>query len=230
MKRFSLLARVLTMLMCIGAWATPALAQPRPQTPQPARKPEKVQPARPEDEADTQKDKLTKQSEAAFDKRDFKAAEAAIRQLIEIDGTNFVPWYNLACALSMQDRTTDAGPALEKAIELGFSDLETLRRDPHLEALRRTANYKRLAANWGDILNSRIETSLDGIRKGYGPGYTVEKNDALRLAYVSAFAPGSFSQAKVEIDRLTAWWETNVATPVTGSVLENKPLASEPGE
>ncbi len=165
---------------------------------------------------DARKADLNKRAEAAFDKPDYLLAEKVLRQLIEIDGENFVPWYNLACALSMQDRTMDAGPALEKAIELGYSDLGAMQNDPHLAAVRKTENYRKIIASWDAILDARIESNLDAIKKTYGPGYTVERDAGLRLAYVSAFAPSSFDLAKKEIQTLTRWWEASVAAPVTG--------------
>ncbi|MGE3107397.1 MAG: PDZ domain-containing protein [Phycisphaerales bacterium] len=162
------------------------------------------------------KNQLNKQIDAAFDKSDYVLAESLLRELIKIDGENFVPWYNLACALSMQGRTQDAGPALEKSIELGFSDLGALQSDPHLVAVRRTSNYRKIVASWNAILDARIESNLQAIKKTYGPSYTAERDESLRLAYVSAFAPGSFENAKKEVKQLTQWWEATVATPVTG--------------
>jgi len=157
------------------------------------------------------RDRLVKESDAAFEKDDFVAAEGILRKLIEIDGDNFVPYYNLCCALCCQDRTQDAGPMLEKAIQLGFTDLQQLQTDPHLAALRRTENYKRLVARWGEILGARIESDFDAIKKRYGASYTYEKDEKLRLAYASAFAPSSFEQAKKELARLSEWWATEVA-------------------
>lgn len=219
MRRFLNPDRFLSALICgclsillSCSIATAQSTPPRKDTPsnkQPAHAPD----------LEKRKEELNKQSEAAFEKLDYKAAEAIIRTLIEIDEGNFVPWYNLACALSMQGRTEDAGPALENAIELGFSDLTTLQSDPHMAALRRTANYRRLADNWGKILNDRIENNLEALKKSYGPAYTFEKDPKLRLVFASAFAPSSFEQAKKEIARMTVLWETLVTTPVTGSIL-----------
>lgn len=226
MRRFLNLDRFRAALSCgllpVLLTSGVALAQTAPASKPP---PTRQTPARGED-LEKRKEELVKQSEAAFGRQDFKGAETLIRTLIEIDGDNFVPWYNLACSLSMQGRTEDAGPALEKSIELGFSDLTTLQSDPHMAAVRRTANYRRLADNWGKILNERIESNLDALKKAYGPAYTFEKDPKLRLAFASAFAPSSFEQAKKEVARMTALWETLVTTPVTGSVLQ--PAATAP--
>lgn len=162
-----------------------------------------------------EKDRLNKTSTAAFDRGDFKAAEAVLRELVRIDPDNFVPWYNLACALSSQNRTEEAGPMLEKAIELGFSDLRHMQQDPHLANLRRTENYKRIVENWNDILTAHGDQRLEEARRKYGPKYTYEKDPEHRLAYVSAFPPESFSQVKSEIASLIRWWETYVCPPAS---------------
>ena len=97
---------------CIAVLCPISIAPAEPAPPHkeaPARKsPSKV------NDLEKRKEDLNKQSEAAFESQDYKAAEAIIRSLIEIDGENFVPWYNLACSLSMQGRTEDAGPVSKK--------------------------------------------------------------------------------------------------------------------
>ncbi|MBC7773592.1 MAG: PDZ domain-containing protein [Pyrinomonadaceae bacterium] len=233
MRRFLNLDRVLLALACgCGSILFPISVLTAQSLPERKETPSQKAPARKPD-LEKRKEDLNKQSEAAFERRDYKGAEAVLRELIEIDGENFVPWYNLACSLSMQGRTEDAGPMLEKAIELGFSDLTTLQSDPHMAALRRTPNYRRLADSWGKILNERIENNLDALKKSYGPAYTFEKDPALRLVFASAFAPSSFLQAKKEVARMTVLWETLVSTPVTGSVLNpaaTRPAREEPDD
>ncbi len=112
MRRFLNLDRFRAALSCgllpVLLTSGVALAQTAPASKPP---PTRQTPARGED-LEKRKEELVKQSEAAFGRQDFKVAETLIRTLIEIDGDNFVPWYNLACSLSMQGRTEDAGPAL----------------------------------------------------------------------------------------------------------------------
>lgn len=167
----------------------------------------------PQPDPEAERATLEKQSGDAFARKDYKAAEAALRRLTVVDADNFVPWYNLACALCVQGRTEEAGPALERAIELGFSDLQQLQSDPYLAALRRTENYKRLTGAWNEILGANIDQRLQAARKQYGPSYTIEKDAAHRLAYVSAFPEASFAQAKQDIGRLIDWWGRYVCDP-----------------
>lgn len=50
--------------------------------------------------------------------------------------------YNLACSLSLKKRYPDALRALQKAVELGYSDWDWLEKDGDLEGLRQRPAYK----------------------------------------------------------------------------------------
>jgi Flp pilus assembly protein TadD len=47
-----------------------------------------------------------------------------------------VVWYNLACSLALANRADDAFDALNRAVELGYSDYEAMKKDPDLASLR----------------------------------------------------------------------------------------------
>jgi hypothetical protein len=196
---------VLAGLASLVAFASPVVAQP------------KVEPSPPREQApaplSSDPAELNKQSMAAFARHDYKRAETILRRLVEVDDDNFVPWYNLACALSSQGNTNEAGPALENAIERGFSDLRQMQIDPHLANLRKTENYQKLVKGWTEILSAHAEARLEDAKKKYGPSYTYEKDQPHRLAYVSAFPAQSFGEAKTQIRQLISWWETSVCPP-----------------
>ncbi len=68
---------------------------------------------------------------------------------VDLDITQLKPdepeaWYNLACSLSMVGRKDDAFVALEKAIDLGYSDFEWMARDPDLKPLQGDPRLARL--------------------------------------------------------------------------------------
>jgi Tfp pilus assembly protein PilF len=52
----------------------------------------------------------------AFARRDYMAAEDALRTLLRLDPKSFVAWYNLACALSLQGIGAESADALVKAV------------------------------------------------------------------------------------------------------------------
>lgn len=150
-------------------------------------------------------DELNNRAMTAFARRDYEAAEEALRALLRLDPTSFVAWYNLACALSLQGKADEGAQALVKAVEHGFSDIGQLTRDPDLQAIRTQPEYARIVDNWSAILHAQGQANLDLVRKLYGASYTYETDDKLRLAYASAFDPGSFAQARADIERLAAW-------------------------
>lgn len=148
---------------------------------------------------------LNQRAMTAFSRRDSMAAEHVLREMLRLEDSNFVTWYNLACALSLQDKGADAADAIVRAVELGFSDIGQLRRDPDLAAARDHPAYKQVVDNWSAILKAQGEANLAIARKLYGPTYHYEMDDTLRLAYASAFDVGSFTQARMEIEKLAAW-------------------------
>jgi tetratricopeptide (TPR) repeat protein len=54
--------------------------------------------------------------------------------------------YNLACSYSLTKRQEQAASALLRAIDLGYSDLKWLLKDPDLENLRKHAAFNKILA------------------------------------------------------------------------------------
>lgn len=54
--------------------------------------------------------------------------------------------YNLACSYALTKRHEQAGAALLRALELGYSDLKWLMKDPDLESLRKHAAFDKVKA------------------------------------------------------------------------------------
>jgi len=80
--------------------------------------------------------------ESAHARHDYAAMERACREGAEL-GTSDELWaYNLACALALQHKTTEALAALDHAIACGFRDADFLRKDPDFAALRDTDGFK----------------------------------------------------------------------------------------
>lgn len=146
----------------------------------------------------------------AFSEGDHAEAERILRDWIDEEPNNFVPWYNLACALALQEKTEEAERALARAVELGFADLAHMINDGDLRNLRETETFISIVENWDLIEEARIDARLERARQRYGPRYTYERDDDLRLAYVSGFDRAAFERAKEEIDRLVRWWDRHV--------------------
>jgi tetratricopeptide (TPR) repeat protein len=66
------------------------------------------------------------------------------RRLVRLIPDNSIAWYNLACSYTVLGMIEPAFPALQRSLELGYSWINHLRRDPDLKALRRDPRFARL--------------------------------------------------------------------------------------
>jgi tetratricopeptide (TPR) repeat protein len=66
------------------------------------------------------------------------------RRLVRLLPERPIPWYNLACSYALLGMTDPALHALGRALDLGYSHLRHLRRDPDLKSLRRDPRFVRL--------------------------------------------------------------------------------------
>jgi tetratricopeptide (TPR) repeat protein len=63
-------------------------------------------------------------------------------RLAELEPTNPLVFYNLACSYSLLGRCEAAADAIEKALSLGYCDFKWLVKDPDLKKLRAHERYK----------------------------------------------------------------------------------------
>jgi tetratricopeptide (TPR) repeat protein len=66
------------------------------------------------------------------------------RKLVRLAPQNATAHYNLACSLALSKRRGDALRSLHKAVELGYTDLQWMLRDPDLESLKADPEFKEL--------------------------------------------------------------------------------------
>ena len=68
------------------------------------------------------------------------------RKLVKLEPSNATAHYNLACSLALLKRKADALRILERAITLGYTDYEWMAKDPDLETLKKSAEFRALIA------------------------------------------------------------------------------------
>ncbi len=150
---------------------------------------------------------------AAIKRGDLETAERLLRQQVEIDGGNFVPYYNLACVLSLKRDAKGAGEQLVRAVEHGFTDIRMMRTDPDLENARADENYRKIVGDWDFVLEKHRDANLAKAKQFFKDGsYLTAFDEDFRLVYLSATDPGSFEQARADVSRLAKWGITNVFT------------------
>ncbi len=68
------------------------------------------------------------------------------RKLVRLKPDNATAHYNLACSLALKKRRAEAMRSLERAVELGYKDLDWMLQDPDLDALKKHPAFRALAA------------------------------------------------------------------------------------
>lgn len=63
------------------------------------------------------------------------------RRLVRLQPHNATAHYNLACSLALVRRNTAALRALQQAVDLGYDDLEWMKQDPDLDALKHRPEF-----------------------------------------------------------------------------------------
>lgn len=76
----------------------------------------------------------------------FERAEREFKQVLELEPTNEVAWYNLACTYSRWGKLDEAIEHLRGAIEHGFDDVSHMEKDTDLDPLRGDPRYRALIA------------------------------------------------------------------------------------
>lgn len=212
-------------MLSSGRWANaqsnPASSPPpaplAPPAPPGTKNPQHPTKVMTEEDVEREKTRLEKEVGAAFARNDYAQAETLLRELVPLDHQNFVPWYNLACALSMQggEKTDEGAKMLQQAISRGFVDRTRLESDEHLANVRATPEYRGITASWDTMLARRAARIIDDAKTQYkvglpGSPYTLTRDEHLHLVYVSAFDQRLFGEGRKEIEQLTRWWDKYV--------------------
>ena len=70
----------------------------------------------------------------------------ADREMVRMEPHSPTAWYNLACSLALTEQADGAFAALEKAIALGYDDVEWMQEDEDFEPIRKDPRFTRLLA------------------------------------------------------------------------------------
>jgi len=156
--------------------------------------------------------RLEREAAAAYGAGDFAKFESIVRREINLQPSNFVPRYNLACALALQGRSDEAMAELVGAVERGFVDRRGMLADPSLGALRERADFRALVSNWARVLERHRDAVVAAARAQFPSARAEANDDRLRLTYLSAFDEKGFVQARAEVARIADWAGASVFT------------------
>ena len=113
--------------------------------------------------------------------------------------------YGLAIALAQSGDADGAVETLVRAIGAGFVDFHRLERDSRWDPIRGRREFRAILAGWRDLLDARADTNEAALRRLFGAGHRVSRDQRLRLIYSSAWRPESFELARHELDSVAAW-------------------------
>jgi hypothetical protein len=105
---------------------------------------------------------LSASFEQAFARKDFAAAEASMRSIVQLQPANVGARYNLALAIAASDdaqRVPEAASLIASAIEDGFSDARRILRDSTLASVREHPDVAALLSDWASV-HERQRTTL----------------------------------------------------------------------
>ncbi len=88
---------------------------------------------------------------------EYEQAEGVLRQSIKRVPHNANAHYNFACVLARQGKNDEALAALEKAVDLGFRDVQHMHADEDLKSLREDDRFKEIVKTAGEPLESKPE-------------------------------------------------------------------------
>lgn len=87
---------------------------------------------------------LRREAHEAHHRGEYGGAADRLREVLGTEPPDPVDAYNLACALALDGKSSEALEWLERAVELGYANLDHMERDPDLDSLRTAEAYRRL--------------------------------------------------------------------------------------
>ncbi len=166
---------------------------------------------------------LAARGEEALAAQRWTEAAELYRKAAAQDPANPLLRYNLAAALAQQSRLEEAEQALRQALEWGFVDLFHLERDPLLAPLRRSKTYRAVLAGWRRLLDARGQAELEVFRKQFGGRFLYERDETLRLLFVSAHDEQTLAEVRRELAALARWAERTLFPMLDGAEASDRP-------
>ncbi|KKM69308.1 hypothetical protein LCGC14_1452120 [marine sediment metagenome] len=125
-----------------------------------------------------------------------------LEELLRIDPTDSMAWYNMACVHSRMGKPEKALAALDKALEHGYSDFRYMQRDPDFDPIRALPGYAAVLKRNEQVQRRRAEKLTESLRKRFGEGYIVEVDHPDKLVFATDIDRRTLEELK---DHLTAY-------------------------
>jgi hypothetical protein len=140
--------------------------------------------------------------ERCFANGDYALAARLIEGELEQSPNDKDMLYNAACAWSLLGEPDRAVAYLRRSVEAGFRDLQKIRTDADLDAIRDHLAYKAIVDRLGRQPTVRRGDPQEQWRAIYGTDrYRYSRDDGRRIAYATALDPTSQQEMERMIDR-----------------------------
>lgn len=127
---------------------------------------------------------INRQLDGLFKQKKYEECMPLLEEQLRLNADDFGASYNIACVHARMNRGEEALKALEKSIELGYSDFRHMEHDPDLDSIRTVPAYKGFLARNEEIQRTRAAKMEDAMRKQFGAGYIykIDHEDKLIFA------------------------------------------------
>jgi hypothetical protein len=146
---------------------------------------------------------------AAFAAKDWDRAEELVLRWAESRPDDWMPMWNLAAVLANQQKFDLAAGAIQRALDLGWTDFRLIDLGLPRE-LESSAVIRRVRRDWRALQDAALERRFQQIREDFAGRYTLTRDPDTRTAIISAFPPDQTDAARRELARVRAWWIDNV--------------------
>ena len=157
-----------------------------------------------------QREDLERSFVIAFNDGDYPLAERHARAWVKLRPDDFIPHFNLACALARQDLRDAAAAELDTSIALGMTSKFRLLRDASILRLKGHETYERLLATWPEQLERAIDARLERARKAFPKSYLYDKDHEWRMAFACGFDQQALDAARAQMKAVVDWWAASV--------------------
>lgn len=145
---------------------------------------------------------IQRQITQCFDRGDYSRAAELIETYLQHAPNNPDMLYNLACAKCRLGDDDAAASALLRAFKAGFRDIEHMRHDADLAALREHPTYKTILEQADQIAAQNAKSAVDRWREIYGiEHYRYETDADHRINYATALDDVSDKEMRTMLAR-----------------------------
>jgi len=136
-----------------------------------------------------------------FKSKKYAQAKLLAEQIVEREPDDGFSWYNLAFAHSRLNQKNLAIQTLNIALEMGYTGIRHMERDPDLENLRKLDAFKKLLARRVQIQRRRAERIAETLRKRFGSDYLIRIDHEDKIVFATNTDEATLKEVQADLTR-----------------------------